>query len=307
MQGKVFDFNYILPIGMSPEEIEKCKPELEYALGGTCDFETRGRVVTIRLFKGELPRKVKYERPLVNLNKLEVPIGFGVEGKLITLDMSNDSHAYLLVGGNPGTGKSVFLNGCIDCLSQYSPEYVRFITIDMKLGVELGEWEDLPHAWLHAYDPTKPELKHTLTMILAEIKRRMILFNEAGVKKLVNYNKVAENPLPYLMLIVDEYAELKNSDDGNDYEQLLKSILQIGRASGLRCIAATQRPTVDNISGTIKAVFTDRVAFAVSSKINSRVILDCDGAEKIPNHIPGRAIFLTGSKFQNVQVMNFEG
>jgi|GEM_PF-3001907 len=302
---KTETYNYLLPVGMAPSKIEGCREELEAALGGICEFEVKGRVVTITVHKGSMTKGIKYVRPEVS-EGLFIPIGQGVDGKLIMLDMASDSHCFLLAGGNPGTGKSVFLNQGIDCLSQYPPEYLRLVLIDMKLGCELGDWETLPNTWLTAYDPTKPELKYVLSMILAEIKKRMKLFKAAGVKKVADYNQLnPEKSLPFIMIVIDEYSEIKNSDEGNDYEHLLKSILQMGRAAGVRCIAATQRPTVDCVSGTIKAVFTDRIAFAVSSALNSRVILDCDGAEKLPNDVPGRAIFLTGSKFQTVQVMDY--
>lgn len=299
-------YRYILPVGMAPSRITALKEELEYALCGACEFDVNNRVVTITVYQGQMPKQIKYARPAVQ-DGLIVPIGYGQDGKIITLDMASDSHCYLLIGGNPGTGKSVFLNGCIDCLSQYLPEHVRFILIDLKMGVELGDWEKLPHKWLTAWDPTKPELSYVLGMVLAEIKKRMAIFKSAGVKKISEYNKTSDARLPYLMMVIDEYAELKNSEDGDDLETKVKSILQIGRAAGLRCICATQRPTTDCISGTVKAVFTDRMAFAVASALNSRVILDVDGAEKLPNDVPGRAIFLTGSKFQQVQVMDYPG
>jgi DNA segregation ATPase FtsK/SpoIIIE-like protein len=298
-------YSYILPIGLAPSKIEGCREELEAALGGHCDFEINGRVVTITAYKGKLKKRIKYRRPEVD-EGLIIPIGYGMEGELIILDMSSDSHCYLLAGGNPGTGKSVFLNGCIDCISQYPSEHVRFVFIDMKMGVELGSWYSLPHKWLTAEDPTRPELKHVLTQLLAEIKKRMKLFKAAGVKKISDYNRAfPDKKMNYIMVIVDEYAEIKNSDNGDEYEVLMKSALQIGRAAGLRAIVATQRPTTDCISGTVKAVFTDRIAFAVSSALNSRVILDSDGAEKLPNDVPGRAIFLTGSRFREVQVMDY--
>jgi len=298
-------YKYLLPIGLAPSKIEGCREELEAALGGICEFEINGREVTINVYKGTMPQKIPYKRP-ESLGGLKIPIGYNIRGELVMLDMASDSHCFLLGGGNPGTGKSVFFNNCIDCLSQHSPDYVRFVLIDMKLGVELGAWESLPHTWLTAWDPTKPELKYVLTMLLGEIKKRMALFKALGVKKIADYNKIADEPMNYIMVLVDEYAEIKNSDEGDEYEQLMKSILQIGRAAGVRAIVATQRPTVDCISGTIKAVFTDRIAFAVSSALNSRVILDCDGAEKIPNDTPGRAIFLTGSKLEMVQCMYYD-
>lgn len=270
----------------------------------TVEISGFGRHVYVDVYKGQMPKEKAYHIPELPPGSLCIPIGHGIEG-LEMLDMVGDSHCFLLAGGNPGTGKSVFINGCIACLAEYPPEWVRFVLIDMKLGIELSQWESLPHTWLHAYDPYKPELKYVLGMLEAEIRKRMKMFADAGVRKISQYHALGYE-MPYLMLVIDEYAELKNCTDGGDYEAQIKSLLQIGRAAGLRAILATQRPTTDNISGSVKALTTDRIAFSVSSALNSRVILDCDGAEKIPHDIPGRAIFLTGSKFQNVQVMYYE-
>lgn len=300
-------YGYYLPVGMKPQDIISKAEEIKYATGAShIDFTVVGKRVDMVLYFGDLPINIPYSLPDLSGYRLPIPIGYNLDGKLIMLEMGGDAHPFLLVGGNPGTGKSSFLNGCIACLAQFPPEVVRFVFIDLKMGVEMGDWFNLPHKWLKAEDPTMPELKYTLTMILTEIKERMKLFNKAGVRKLTAYNQIAKQKLNYIFMVIDEYAELKNSDEGKDYEDLLQSILQMGRAAGVRCIAATQRPTVDCISGTIKAVFTDRLAFAVSSALNSRVILDTDGAEEIPSDIPGRAIFLTGSKYQTIQVMNYE-
>jgi len=270
--------------------------------GKKLEIGTNGRKVVLEVYRGEMPKKVKYEYPEQKENSLLIPIGLSITGERVALDMASDSHCYMLVGGNPGTGKSVFLNGAIASLMQYPPEQVRIVLIDMKLGVELSQWEDYPHTWLTAYDPAKPELKHVLTMIQAHIKDTMSEFKKAGVRKISEWNeKFPDQKKNHLVIIVDEYAELKNSRDGSEMEEIMRSILMIGRAAGIRAIIATQRPTVDSISGSLKALMTDRLAFACADKLNSRVILDTDGAEKLEN-VPGRAIFLTGSKFQEVQV-----
>ena len=313
MKKKVI--GYSLPIGMSPKAITDKIHELRYATGASwVDVNTVGRRVDLMLYFGEMESNIPYELP-ENLAdyRLPIPIGYDMDDKLIMLDMGGDAHPYILVGGNPGTGKSVFIKGAVNCLTQFPPEYVRLVLIDMKYGVELGQWREHPNKWLFADDPLEgSRLKQTFGMLKIEIKNRMNLFKEKGeevgrkILKMEEYNQVADKPLHYIMLVIDEYAELKNTEKGNDYEGTLKSNLQTGRAAGIRCIAATQRPTVDCVSGTVKAVFNDRLAFAVASKLNSRVILDADGAEEIPSDIPGRAIFLTGSTYKTIQVMNYQ-
>lgn len=296
-------YPYILPAGLSPQAIEKIKPELEYALQGHVDIITRGRKVFITVHKTQLPSKIKYHTlPKIIGHQLAVPIGYTHNGPL-TLDMASDSHCYMLVGGNPGTGKSNFLNQVIQFLTTtYSPGQVKLILIDLKLGVEFSCFEKLPHTWLTAYDPGNTELQYALEDLELEIRRRMNLFRKEGVRKIKQYHYL-EHELPYLMLVIDEYAELHAS--GKEIESRVKGLLQIGRAAGLRAILATQRPTTDNISGSVKALCTDRLCFQVAGELNSRVILDEPGAEKLPD-IPGRGIFLTGAKFQEVQVMALE-
>ena len=148
-----------LPIGMGPQkiidqlEIIKHNNGAEYA-----EVEVHGKRVDIILWFGEMPTTIPYEIPKLPL--LTLPIGYDMEGKLITLNMKSDAHPFLLVGGNPGTGKSVFLNGCMYALSRYGKGLIRFVLIDMKMGCELGDWFNLPEkqCWHHAEDPTKPEL-----------------------------------------------------------------------------------------------------------------------------------------------------
>jgi S-DNA-T family DNA segregation ATPase FtsK/SpoIIIE len=108
----------------------------------------------------------------------------------------------------------------------------------------------------------------------------------------------------YIFLVVDEFAELSNAKDGDEMQILLKRTLNLGRAAGLRCVIFTQRPTVDNITGSIKALFPDRIALRCATKLESKIIIDVKGAEQLED-IPGRAILLSGAKFQKVQVMHY--
>lgn len=262
-------------------------------------FLAAGAIGSAYLFKqGNLPAKIPFNIPQAKKG-LIVPIGYTTGRRLQTLNMTSDSHCYMLVGGNPGTGKSNFLNQVIHSLAcNYDRDQVRFILIDLKLGIEFSSFKNLPQTWLTAYDPDGPELYDTIKILQREIRKRMEIMRHAGVRKISEYRALGQN-MPYLFMVIDEYAEIKN--DGK-VEAMLKSLLQIGRTAGLRAILATQRPTTDNISGSVKALCTDRICFKVASQLNSRVVLDVQGAEELPN-IPGRAIYLTGANFYTVQTM----
>ena len=295
---------YYLPDGMAPKQIEKILPELEYSLNAKVKMTVKGKAVILMVNKAKLLDSYPFI-PGSYSEGLIVPIGYTYEG-LITLDMSSDSHCNLLVGGNPGTGKSTLINGIISSIIQnYTPEQVKLVLFDLKQGPELGEWENYPHVWHTVFDPMTKKLDHVLQEIEKRVRSRMRTFKKVGVKKIAKYNELPDvEPMPYILLIIDEFAELHDKA-GDESEQRIKSLLQIGRAAGLRAILATQRPTVDNISGSIKALCTDRICFRVADALNSRVILDRDGGEQLPD-IPGRCIFLTGADFHEVQTMFYE-
>lgn len=294
-------FSYLLPTGLSIKDIEKVKDKIEYALNGKVEIEQRGKIVDIIVYRGQIPQKINFKLPEKDGFKLGIPIGYTFENQFLMMDMSSDSHCYLLVGGNPGTGKSNFLNQAIKTIvSNYTPEEVILVLIDLKLGVEFTEWEDYPHVWARAYDPETGEIIGVVKKVSKEVRRRLNIFRDTRVRKISEYHAKGYS-MPYIFMVIDEYAEIKND---KDIERRIKSLLQIGRASGLRAILATQRPTSDNISGSVKALCTDRICFKVADALNSRVILDTDGAESLPDY-PGRAIFLTGAKFYEVQVMKY--
>ena len=302
-------YNYILPIGMSPSRIESIKEQLSYALNGEIEITTKNRVVTITCYKGSLPKNISYALPEQSSDTLTVPIGYSLQNQLITINMASDSHCNLLGGGYQGTGKSTLANGIIYSILQYPPEYVRIILIDLKMGVELKQWSisHPDHIWLQAYDPEKSELKHVLTMLNKEIRKRYNLFEKYKVKDIHQYNSQISpsEPINYLFLVIDEFAELSASKDGDEMQLLLQRTLQIGRAAGLRSIIFTQRPVVKAIDGSIKALFPDRIAFRCATKLESRIILDQDGAEALED-IPGRALLLSSAKLTKIQVMNYQ-
>jgi S-DNA-T family DNA segregation ATPase FtsK/SpoIIIE len=293
-----------LKAGQSIGDIEKIQPELEsYLWASEVQISGFGRTVYLDIYRGQLPKDIPYILPEQDPEGLEVPIGYNMQGELIMLDMGSDSLCYLLGAGYQGTGKSVLAKGIVHAVMQYPVEWVRLVLIDLKMGVEFQRWNNDPHVWLKATDPEKGELKHVLKMLNTEIRNRYIRFQEKGVNDIHQY-RLHIGPMNYIMLIVDEFAELANAPDGEEMQTLVKRTLNVGRAAGLRCALFTQRPTVDVVNGGIKALFPTRIALRCATKLESKIILDVKGAERLEG-IPGRAILLSDARFQKVQVMHY--
>ncbi|WP_127848948.1 DNA translocase FtsK [Lacticaseibacillus hulanensis] len=215
---------------------------------------------------------------------LEVPLGQDVAGSIVTADLAKMPH--MLIAGATGSGKSVMINVIItSLLMRAKPTDVRLMLIDPK-KVELSVYDGVPHLLA----PVVTEAKRApaaLNKILQEMERRYERFSAAGVRNMGEYNrKVAENPdeglskMPYIVVIVDELADLMMVA-GAEVETAIIRIGQMARAAGIHMIIATQRPSVDVITGLIKANIPSRMAFAVSSGVDSRTILDANGAEKL--------------------------
>lgn len=218
---------------------------------------------------------------------LEVPLGRDVAGKLITLDITKTPH--LLIAGATGSGKSVAINGIItSLLMNCTPDEVKLMLVDPK-KVELGVYNGIPHL----ISPVVTESKKaaiSLNKLVAEMERRYETFANVGARNIDGYNRLIKNqqasmdtgekPMPYIVGIVDELADLMMVSS-NEVEGAIIRIAQMGRAAGIHMIIATQRPSVDVITGLIKANVPSRMAFAVSSGTDSRTILDQNGAEKL--------------------------
>lgn len=299
-------YNYILPIGMSPSKFQSCKEELEYALGGIIEFEVKNRIVTIILYKGSMPKNIPYTLPKQKSKGLTIPLGYNLANELITIDMSKDTAVNILCGGYIGMGKSNLANGILHAVHQYPPEWVRTVLIDLKRGADLSQWDTQPHKWLTAYDPDKPQLKYVLTMVKKEIDKRYDLFKKYNLHpgNIDEYRKKV-GKMNYIFIVVDEFAELASTEDGDDLQNQFKRIVQVGRAAGVRCCVFVQRPTVDNISGSIKALLPIRIAFRCVTKLESRIILDEEGAEEL-EEVQGRAILMAFGKYQKIQTMKFD-
>jgi S-DNA-T family DNA segregation ATPase FtsK/SpoIIIE len=208
---------------------------------------------------------------------LPIAVGLDIAGEPEVLDLAGLPH--LLIAGATGTGKSVCLNSIVaSMLVSKSPDELRLLMVDPK-GVELTPFDGLPH--LAA--PTVQEFKgftESLKGLLSLMQQRYTRLAEAGVRNIAGYNATAERRMPYVVLVVDELAELMLAG-GREAEANLVRLAQMGRATGIHLMLATQRPTVDVVTGLLKANIATRIAFTVASQTDSRVILDVSGAEDL--------------------------
>ncbi|MDD4657731.1 MAG: DNA translocase FtsK 4TM domain-containing protein [Eubacteriales bacterium] len=218
---------------------------------------------------------------LDNPSKLAIALGKDIAGATIIADLMDIPH--LLIAGATGSGKSVCLNAIIiSLLYKAKPSELKFLLIDPKV-VELNVYNGLPHLLCPVV--TDPRLaSQGLKNIIKEMEQRYHLFAEVGARDIQRYNEFAEQrqekPLPYVIVIIDELADLMMTA-ATDVEDAIFRIAQKSRAAGIHLIVATQRPSVDVITGVIKANLTTRIAFAVSSQADSKTILDMGGAEKL--------------------------
>ncbi|HEV4308626.1 TPA: DNA translocase FtsK [Streptococcus pneumoniae] len=220
-------------------------------------------------------------------NFLEIPLGKAVNGTVRAFDLSKMPH--LLVAGSTGSGKSVAVNGIIaSILMKARPDQVKFMMVDPKM-VELSVYNDIPHLLIPVVTNPRKASK-ALQKVVDEMENRYELFAKVGVRNIAGFNAKVEEfnsqseykqiPLPFIVVIVDELADLMMVAS-KEVEDAIIRLGQKARAAGIHMILATQRPSVDVISGLIKANVPSRVAFAVSSGTDSRTILDENGAEKL--------------------------
>ena len=214
-------------------------------------------------------------------NKLALGLGNDVSGQSIVADLTRMPH--LLIAGATGQGKSVCINALItSLLFQVTPDHLRLLLIDPK-RVELTGYNGLPHLALPVLVESH-QAAAALRWAVAEMDRRYKLFSAEGVRNIAAYNEKASQKLarslPYVVIVIDELADLMMVAAG-EIEELICRIAQLARAVGIHLIIATQRPSTDIITGLIKANIPSRIAFAVGSQVDSRVILDAGGAEKL--------------------------
>ncbi len=215
--------------------------------------------------------------------KIPMVLGKTITGDSVVIDVAKTPH--LLVAGTTGSGKSVAINGLIcSVLYTKTPKEVRMIMVDPKM-VELSLYNGIPHLLTPVITDAKKALK-AMNFVVEEMERRMTLFSSIGAKKIEEYNqkidekKLARVKLPYIMVIIDEFADLMLAV-GKELETSIKRITAVARFCGIHLILATQRPSADVITGVIKSNIPTQIAFAVSNSTNSRIIIDQVGAEKL--------------------------
>ncbi|GBD98276.1 DNA translocase SpoIIIE [bacterium BMS3Abin07] len=212
-------------------------------------------------------------------SKLSMAVGVNIYGKPLIADLVNMPH--LLVAGTTGSGKSVSLNSMImSILYKASPLDVKILMIDPKL-IELSAYENIPHL-VHPVITHPREATDALRKMVFEMEKRYKIIAEQGAKNIDNYNRMVndDRKLPYIVIVIDELADLMYTAS-KEAESAIVRLAQMARASGIHMIIATQRPSVDVITGIIKANFPTRIAFRVTSKVDSRTILDTNGAEHL--------------------------
>ena len=209
--------------------------------------------------------------------KLPIALGKSISGKPIVGDLSSMPH--LLIAGTTGSGKSVCINTIIlSLLYRHTPDKCKFILIDPKM-LELSTYEGIPHLLCPVITEAK-KAASVLGWVVKEMESRYRLMTKEGVRNIDGYNSKHKLPMPYIVVVVDEMSDLMLVA-GKEIENYIQKLSQMARAAGIHIIMATQRPSVDVITGTIKANFPTRISFQVTSKIDSRTILGEQGAEQL--------------------------
>ena len=238
-----------------------------------------------------LRENIESQEFLGSKSKLTIAMGKDINGRIAAADLASMPH--LLIAGSTGTGKSVAVNSMImSILYKSTPAEVRLVLVDPK-RLELGNYEGVPHLYMPII--TEPKLAaNALRNAVREMERRLKLLAAKGVRNIDSYNRLFDDtpslfsdqnnpedgPLPKIVIIIDELADLMMLD-GNNVEESITRLVQMARAVGIHLVLATQRPSVDVITGLIKANFPARVSFRVATKVDSRTILDANGAESL--------------------------
>jgi DNA segregation ATPase FtsK/SpoIIIE, S-DNA-T family len=233
---------------------------------------------------------IESENFATSRSKLTLAMGKDINGRIMIADLATMPH--VLIAGSTGSGKSVAINAMImSVLYKATPEQVRLILVDPK-RVELGMYEGIPHLFTPII--SEPKLAaNALRNAVREMERRLKLLASRSVRNIEQYNRLfenatptlfdegqEENPLPYIMIIIDELADLMMLDKAN-VEESITRLAQMARAVGIHLVLATQRPSVDVITGLIKANVPTRISFRLATKVDSRTILDANGAESL--------------------------
>ena len=250
----------------------------KHAVGIEVPNKKRNIVSFREIIEGELSNKKEKTR-----DEIPVVLGKGITGDAVTVDLCQMPH--ILIAGATGSGKSVCVNSMIlSILYQLSPAECRLILIDPKI-VELKLYNDIPHLLTPVITEPKRAFQ-ALQYCIFEMERRYACLDSMGVRDIKSYNKrikerkIAAEHMPYFVVIIDEFADLM-ATTGKELESTVARLAAMSRAVGIHLVLATQRPSIDVITGLIKANIPSRIAFMVASKMDSRIIIDMVGAEKL--------------------------
>ncbi len=267
--GKVRNLQQDIAYALAATEVRILAPIPGKSAVGVEVPNTRPAVVTL----GD----VFQEYPGANDWALPVGLGKDISGRAVFIDLAEMPH--LLVAGTTGSGKSVMLNGLLtSLLLTTDPRQVKLVLVDPK-RVELTQFGRIPHLITPVVTDAK-KAANALSWAVAEMERRYEVLEKHGVRSLEGYNERSEKPMPYVVVVIDELADLMMMAAAKVEDAVIR-LAQKARAVGIHLIVATQRPSVDVITGMIKANVPSRIAFAVSSQVDSRVILDTPGAEAL--------------------------
>lgn len=292
---KVTRYELSLPDGVPVSKVLALDKNISMALAAKSEIRIEAPIPGKNAFGIELENDVSstvgmrelLESPeFINCkDPLPIAIGKNINGQVIIKSLPKMIH--LLVAGSSGSGKSIFIHTLLmSILYKYSPDDVRFIMIDPK-RVEFTMYAHLPHLMLPDVVDEHDKALKVLNWTVSEMENRYKLLKSTQSQNIEQYNKLPEvasgkvQKMTYLIIVVDELAELMGGALKKDFEAAIQRITQLGRAAGIHMVLATQRPSVDVVSGTIKNNLPSRVAFALASAIDSKTVLDVGGAEKL--------------------------
>jgi len=282
-----------MPPGMPVARILNRSDDIAMALSSVGDVRIEAPIPGKSLLGIEVPnkkRKIIVIKEVLDTkeffeakSKMAFPLGRDINGNNYIVDIAKMPH--LLIAGATGSGKSVCLNALIiSLLYRASPEDLRIILIDPK-RVEFNIYADIPHLLIKSIINEQDKAISAFNWAIEEMERRFALFKKRNAKDIDSYNeridRSLENKLARILIVVDELAELMSSKKAGEVEEKIQRLAQLSRAAGIHLVLATQRPSVDVITGLIKANMPSRIAFRVISQVDSRTIMDYAGAEKL--------------------------
>ena len=287
--GEFFTLVYALPLGWCENDFQLIKPELEQSLEGRqIEIWAEGKYAYVKVYQNIIKSLIQYEAP--DLSKYKYPVlatGYSCRG-LEVIDPETDAHA--LMGGMTGWGKTICLKYMMaGLMTNYTPDQVQINIIDYK-KVDFEVLRN--HPMVSHVAQTADDAQRLLLMLINELNYRMDLLSKTGYDKLSKYNAQAENPLPYVFVIIDEFADANPKVFGS-----VSKLLRMARFAGIHCVICTQRPDKDILPGQLKANTPVSIAFRCKNKVNSGILLDDSDAASLPPY-PGRAIFQRGANWQ---------